>query len=140
MPAGLAVLGYAGAYLPTLLIAVLFRKWEAGWMVVMAIWVAVLGALGARDYLFREMPVYVCMAIGAAAFCCWGIRAHRKLLANYGGVLFVLTVVGFYFSDVLDKMARSICLILVGVLLLAAAWVVGRLRTESAGMAAAATE
>ncbi len=65
---------------------------------------------------------YLIIAAAAIAFVCWGVRISAKSLVNYGMEAFALTVIFFYFSNVMDKLGRSVGLILLGVLFLAGGW------------------
>jgi hypothetical protein len=47
-------------------------------------------------------------------------------------------VIAFYFSNVLDKLGRSMGLILMGAIFLAGGWILNRLRTDLIARAAAA--
>jgi hypothetical protein len=83
--------------------------------------------------------LYLWMALGASGLCLWGVRDNRKLFINYGIVVFALTVIAFYFSNVLDKLGRSMGLILLGVIFLAGGWLLLRLRAGLITRAAAVT-
>lgn len=65
---------------------------------------------------------YPIVAAAAVAFVWWGVRTQAKALVNYGMVAFAITVVWFYFSDVMGKLDRSLGLILLGILFLAGGW------------------
>jgi uncharacterized membrane protein len=65
---------------------------------------------------------YVVVAATAVFFVWWGVRNLAKPLVNYGMVAFALTVMWFYFSSVMDKLDRSLGLIVLGVLFLAGGW------------------
>ena len=78
------------------------------------------------------------MGLGACALCYWGVHDNRKLFINYGTVLFAIDLIAFYFSNVLDKLGRSMGLILLGVIFLAGGWVLNRLRGDLIARAAAA--
>jgi uncharacterized membrane protein len=58
----------------------------------------------------------------------WGVRQSSKALVNLGIVGFAITVVWFYFSDILDKFGRSLGLIGLGILFLAGGWALERMR------------
>jgi hypothetical protein len=49
---------------------------------------------------------------------------------NYGVVAFAATVMWFYFSSVMDKLGRSLGLIMLGVLFLAGGWALERTRRK----------
>ena len=59
------------------------------------------------------------VAAAAAILIWWGVQVRAKALVNYGMVAFAMTVAWFYFSNVMDKLGRSIGLITLGVLFLA---------------------
>jgi uncharacterized membrane protein len=67
-----------------------------------------------------------------AAFCVfliwWGVRQASRGLVNLGIVAFGSTVAWFYFSDLFDKMGRSLGLIGLGVLFLAGGWLLEKTR------------
>jgi len=67
-----------------------------------------------------------------AAFCVfliwWGVRQVSPALVNLAIVGFGATVAWFYFSDLLDKMDRSLGLIGLGILFLVGGWVLEKTR------------
>jgi hypothetical protein len=67
-----------------------------------------------------------------AAFCVfliwWGVRLASKALVNLGVVGFAIVVGWFYFSDIFDKVGRSLGLIGLGVLFLAGGWALEKTR------------
>jgi uncharacterized membrane protein len=68
----------------------------------------------------------------------WGVRQSAKALVNLAMVWFAIAVAWFYFSDLFDKMGRSLGLIGLGVLFLAGGWALEKMRRRLlADMAAA---
>ena len=67
-----------------------------------------------------------------AAFCVfliwWGVHQVSRALGNLAIVGFGATVAWFYFSDLFDKMDRSVGLIGLGILFLAGGWVLEKTR------------
>ncbi|MGD0831463.1 MAG: DUF2157 domain-containing protein [Terracidiphilus sp.] len=67
-----------------------------------------------------------------AAFCVfviwWGVRQASKALVNLGIVAFAIAVGWFYFSDIFDKLDRSLGLIGLGILFLAGGWALEKMR------------
>jgi len=58
----------------------------------------------------------------------WGVRQASKALVNLGMVWFAEAVGWFYFSDIFDKVGRSLGLIGLGVLFLAGGWALEKTR------------
>lgn len=80
-----------------------------------------------------DVLAYAAVA-GAAVFLVgWGVRMSAKALVNYGMVAFATTVFWFYFSSVMDKLGRSLGLIVLGVLFLGGGWVLERTRRRLVG-------
>ncbi len=52
----------------------------------------------------------------------WGVRQASRALVNLGIVYFAIAVGWFYFSDIFDKVGRSLGLIGLGILFLAGGW------------------
>jgi len=79
----------------------------------------------------RTEPSILAHAL-VAAFCVfliwWGVTQASRGLVNLGIVFFGTTVVWFYFSDLFDKMDRSLALIGLGVLFLAGGWALEKTR------------
>ncbi len=138
LPSALALSGYCLAYLPVMALAAIIRKKQSTAMFVAAFWVVVLTLLGRQSHPEHSLLVYAWLGLGACGFCFWGVRENRALFINLGTVMFALDVGWFYFSDVLDKLGRSIGLILLGVLFLAGGWMLNHLRSNLLARAAAA--
>jgi uncharacterized membrane protein len=58
----------------------------------------------------------------------WGVGDGRNERINMGSVMFALTVISFYFSEVMDKLGRSASLIGFGLLFLVGGWALERFR------------
>ena len=86
---------------------------------------------GAAGTFTRDEPNLAAHAL-VAAFCVfliwWGVRQGSRGLVNLGIVAFGATVAWFYFSDLFDKMGRSLGLIGLGVLFLAGGWMLEKTR------------
>lgn len=69
------------------------------------------------------------LVMGFAIFLCWwGVRSWSKALVNLGIVGFAVVVAWFYYSNIFDKVGRSLGLIGLGVLFLAGGWALERMR------------
>ncbi|MGD0630179.1 MAG: DUF2157 domain-containing protein [Terracidiphilus sp.] len=76
------------------------------------------------------------LVAGFAVFVIWwGVRQASKALVNLGMVWFAVAVAWFYFSDIFDKVGRSLGLIGLGILFLAGGWALEKMRRRlMAGM------
>lgn len=83
-----------------------------------------------RPYVTWEPSVftYLLLALAAAALAWWGVRHKARGVVNYATVAFGMVVLWFYFSDLMDKLDRSLGLIGLGVLFLTGGYVLERLR------------
>lgn len=110
-------------------IAAALRGWRALPMAPIALWVAigpwVLHQHGVAPYLW---------AAGLAGLVVWwGLRDRRSAPVNLGMAGFALTVLVFYFSDVMDRLGRSASLIGLGLLLLGGGYLLERGRRRLLG-------
>ena len=58
----------------------------------------------------------------------WGLEGERKERINLGIAGFALTVLFFYFSNVMDKLGRAASLIGLGLLFLLGGWLLEKAR------------
>lgn len=81
-------------------------------------------------YTYSEPGVaaYAMVGIAVVSLIVWAVRSSSKALLNYGMVAFAMTVMWFYFSNVMGKLGRSLGLIGLGVLFLAGGWVLEQTR------------
>lgn len=96
-------------------------------------WAPVLGWLWAIGWVLIEQrgprgSTYVWGLAGWVALVGWGIRQGSPLRINLGIAGFALLVLTFYFSNVMDRMGRSLSLIGLGVLFLGGGWLLERFR------------
>jgi hypothetical protein len=113
--------------------AALLLRGRAAWMNgVAAVWVVVLGLIARDLRLFtsnHDSPLmYLWCGVGAAGMVAWGMHERRGERINLGMAGFAITILGFYFSSVMDKLGRSASLIGLGVLFLAGGWALEKLR------------
>jgi uncharacterized membrane protein len=125
-PTGEVVLGWCAAMLLPLGVAYLLRGREAIWNLLAIAWTLGLPPLsnGHPD----RVAVYGWFAMGAFGLAAWGIREARPERINLGIAGFALTVLAFYFSNVMDKLGRSASLIGLGILFLGGGWLLERTR------------
>lgn len=112
-----------GLVLP-LLLAYWLRRREAWINVVAAAWVMLLAFVAPN----AKLAPYVWAALGSLGLIAWGLREARRERINLGILGFGLTVLFFYFSNVMDKLGRSASLIGLGLLFLVLAWGLERTR------------
>jgi len=121
------VLGWTIALLGPLFVALLLRGKEAWPAAAAALWVVIFGRLPFHfrtadlplgAYALHTLGPYLWGALGSVGLIGWGVRDRIKNRVNLGMVLFVVTLICFYFSDLLDKLGRSVSLISFGILFL----------------------
>ena len=97
----------------------------------MRTWIATYGW---SNHIYKEtrsgpnLAAHVLVAAFAVFISWWGVRQASRLLVNLGIAGFALAVCWFYFSDIIDKMGRSLGLIGLGVLFLAGGWALEKTR------------
>ena len=121
-----------------LALAVVLRRRAAWFNAVATIWVLVIGTFTSVNaanasnsllvYAWNTVGIYFWAGAGSLALVAWGLQERRRERINLGVAGFALTVVFFYFSNVMDKLGRSASLIGAGVLLLVGGWVLERTR------------
>ena len=75
-----------------------------------------------------NLLAYALVAAFAVFIIWWGVRQVSAALVNLGVAGFAITVAWFYFSDIFDKIDRSLGLIGLGVLFLAGGWALEKTR------------
>ncbi|HEV1995291.1 MAG TPA: DUF2157 domain-containing protein [Candidatus Acidoferrum sp.] len=137
VPLGLAALGWTLAFGLPLLLAVFLRGRAAALNLLAALWVWLLGTTGSNaeggqlpilQFAWHELGPYFLCGLGSVGLIAWGLRESRKERINLGIAGFALTVLVFYFSDVMDKLGRSEGLIGLGVLFLFVGWLLEKTR------------
>ncbi len=76
----------------------------------------------------HELLLYSWAGLGAVGMVAWGLYDRRVERINVGMAGFGMTVLFFYFSNVLTALDRSLALILLGILFLAGGWGMEKLR------------
>jgi hypothetical protein len=122
LPGGLAFAGWSVAIAIPLGLSFFLRGREA-WTSALAMAWGVLLAL-----LHPEAIGYLWCAAGAVGLVAWGLREGRPERINLGVAGFAITLLSFYFSNVMDKFGRSLGLMGLGALFLLAGWALERTR------------
>jgi uncharacterized membrane protein len=136
LPGMVGVVGWIIAVGAPLLLAFFLRRKIAWVNALSAVWVLVIGtfhpaAAGPpRIYAWNALGPYFWAGLGALGLIGWGLLERRSERINLGVAGFALTVVIFYFSDVMDKLGRAASLIGLGVLFLFGGWTLERMRRK----------
>lgn len=75
-----------------------------------------------------NLLAHVLVAAFAVFMIGWGMRQASRPLVNLGIVFFAIAVTWFYFSNIFDKVGRSLGLIGLGILFLAGGWALEKAR------------
>ena len=108
-----------------LLVAWLLRKDAALYNLAAGLWVLLLAFTA---YRYDNLWTMLVWAIGAVGITAWGVLESRAERINLGMAAFMLTVMAYYFSNISDKLGRSVSLIGLGIVFLAAGWGSEKLR------------
>ncbi|MGB7720550.1 MAG: DUF2157 domain-containing protein [Bryobacteraceae bacterium] len=114
------------AILLPLAIAILLRGLGAWWNAVAIAWTLLLVA--ANGGHGDRVLVYLWCAVGAVGLAAWGIHEARPARINLAIAGFAITVLLFYFSNVMDQLSRSGSLMALGILFLGGGYLVERAR------------
>jgi hypothetical protein len=107
--------------------AVQLRGKQSLFLLFPLVWALLIVKIGWHGNL-SELLLYGLYAVGAAGLVEWGIKEHLTVSVNLGVAGFALTVCAFYFSNIFDKLGRSLGLIGVGFLFLGGGWLMDRAR------------
>jgi uncharacterized membrane protein len=144
----LQITGWTIAICGPLALAYALRKKAAWTNAVAAVWVLVIGTFHARNgnasdklpiFAWNSLGPYFWAGVGALGMVAWGLVERRRERINLGVAGFALTVIIFYFSDVMDKLGRSASLIGLGVLFLFGGWALERTRRQLVARVAGGT-
>lgn len=137
VPADLLVVGWITAIVGPLVVAFFLRGVDGWPSALAALWIVIFGFLPFRFdrtdvplsmYAIRTLGPYLWGALGSAGLIAWGVRDRMKNRINLGMAMFVITLICFYFSNLLDKFGRSVSLISFGVLFLVIAYFLEKAR------------
>ncbi|MGB0062920.1 MAG: DUF2157 domain-containing protein, partial [Terracidiphilus sp.] len=99
------------------------------------------GPSATYTYTGPNLLAHLLVAAFAVFFCWWGVRLVSRALVNLGILGFAASVLWFYWSDLYNKLDRSLGLIGLGILFLAGGWALEKMRRRIlARMAASALE
>jgi uncharacterized membrane protein len=123
LPGGGTWAAWGLALLLPLAVALRLRGRQAWLNAVAAAWVVVLALSAHRNW---NLFVHLWCALGAVGLIAWGRREMRTERINLGVAGFAVTILFFYFSNVMDKLGRSASLISLGLLFLGGGWLLER--------------
>ena len=144
----LHAIGWAIAICAPLALAFVLRKTAAWTNAIAAVWVLVIGTFSVTPgdtngnlsiFAWNSLGPYFWAGVGALGMVGWGLLERRSERINLGIAGFALTVIIFYFSDVMDKLGRSASLIGLGVLFLLGGWALERTRRQLVARVAGGT-
>jgi uncharacterized membrane protein len=121
--------GLLMAFALPLLAAFLLRGKGAVWNVGYAVWVYVVALLDGR-HLVQNVSLHALCALASIGLVVWGLQENRRERINLGVAGFAITIIVFYFSNVMDKLGRSAALVGFGVLFLLGGWQLEQLRRK----------
>jgi uncharacterized membrane protein len=106
------------------------RSWAPLLVVTGTVWALpwaqtkITGKIGTNTWEHSEpnLLAYLMVAAAAVFLVWWGIRVLSRPVVNFGITAFALTVTWFYFANVMNKLDRSLGLIVLGILFLAGGW------------------
>ena len=124
LPGGVLALGWLAAVALPLGVGVALRRATLLPLGLAAVWVVAGTGLAA----YRGVAPYLWCVGLAAGVIWWGLQDRRAERINLGIAGFALTVLVFYFSDVMDKLGRSASLIGLGLLFLGGGYLLERTR------------
>lgn len=134
LPLPLALAGWAVAIAGPLLLSWRLQG-QRFWPLALApLWMAV-------ELLLRTngggVLLYGWWGLAGLAFLFWGSSAGRPERINLGTLLIALTLLCFYFAEVMSRLGRSLSLVGLGLLFLAGGWALERLRRRMVARALA---
>jgi uncharacterized membrane protein len=137
VPTGLLAVGWIVALGGPLCCAYMLRRRDAWPAVAGAAWVVLLTMAAGRIERgepeltdWYEIAIYALCAIASCLLALWGLKDARRERINLGVLGFGLTVVFFYFGSVMDKLGRSVSLLILGLLFLIGGFLLERARRK----------
>jgi uncharacterized membrane protein len=124
LPTALAATGWAVAAGLPIAVGAALRRSNLVPLAALGLWI-VAGTFLAPA---RGVAPYLWCAVLAVGVIAWGVRDRRAERINLGIAGFALTVLVFYFSDVMDKIGRSASLIGLGLLFLGGGYLLEQAR------------
>lgn len=119
----LLLLGWSIAIAAPLILAFLVKRRDLLGNIITAAWVVIL----AQTTFDTALPFVLC-GIASLGMMGWGVQEERRERINFGVAGFGLTVLFFYFSNVMDMLSRSLGLMIFGIVFILLDFALTRLR------------
>jgi len=126
IPAGLQTTGWIVAFGVPIVTAAMLQRLAVWRFLAAAAWVGGVVSLGARAS--DAWMHYAWWAVGAVGLVAWGVESARTERINMGSAALAVTIISFYFSEVMDRFGRSASLVGLGLLSIAGGWALERAR------------
>jgi uncharacterized membrane protein len=128
LPFSVRIVGWIAALGLPLLLGSLIRPDQITRYIGAVAWSGMLVFVNMSADPEKNPLLYFWCLIGSIAMIWWGVDDRRKERINLGMAGFAITLLGFYFSSVLDKFGRSTALIAMGLIFLVGGYYMERLR------------
>jgi uncharacterized membrane protein len=122
------VIGWIAALGLPLMLGSLIRRDQVTRYVGAVAWAGMLSWISTLLDIEKNILFYLWCLLGSIGMIWWGVDDRRKERINLGMAGFAITLLGFYFSSVLDKFGRSTALIAMGLIFLVGGYYMERLR------------
>lgn len=122
------IIGWIAALGLPLLLGSLIRRDQITRYIGAVGWAGILVLVNMAGDPDKNPIMYLWCLLGSIAMIWWGVDDRRKERINIGMAGFAITLLGFYFSSVLDKFGRSTALIAMGLIFLVGGYYMERLR------------
>ena len=129
MPSSMYVVGLLLAFALPLVAACFLRGKAVIWNIGYGVWAFGISHLDERS-VFQNVTIYLLCAVAATSWVLWGLQEQRRERINLGVAGFAITIVVFYFSEVMGKLGRSASLVGFGLLFLLGGWKLEQLRRK----------
>ena len=132
LSAGWLIVGWTLAIALPLVLAWFMRGRDAVWLLVALAWALVVLQVDTHVDA-GKLALNALLAAGAAGIVLWGVKDRQRLAIDVGVLGFALSVIFFYFSNIFDKLGRSLGLISIGVIFIGGGWLLERMRRRLVG-------
>ena len=132
LSAGWLIVGWTLAIALPLVLAWFLRGRDAVWLLVALAWALVVLQVDTHVDA-GKLALNALLAAGAAGIVLWGVKDRQRLAIDVGVLGFALSVIFFYFSNIFDKLGRSLGLIGIGVIFIGGGWLLERMRRRLVG-------